>query len=216
MATLEKNYEEEIINSITHGFGAFISVIATIFLVISSLPFQDKGIHLISALIYGTSMILLYSASSVYHAVQDPISKSKLKIVDHACIYLLIAGTYTPFFLIAIKGNYGLILMSIIWGLAFSGVIFKLFFYTHKLNFLSTILYLMMGWISVFIVPTLLKTIPFYGLVWLIIGGILYTLGTIFYIKDNNKYFHAIWHLFVLGGSVSHYIAVLFYVMPIK
>jgi hemolysin III len=212
MILKNKNINEEYINSSIHGLGAVISIIAVLFLIIYT-SYKCSFLHIVSSSIYGITLIMLYLASTIYHGVQEEKSKEKLKILDHACIYLLIAGTYTPFTLITLNGSFGFYLLSIIWALAIAGVIFKLFFYSHKLNFLSTLLYLFMGWLIIFAIKPLIANLNFYGVLWLIIGGLSYSLGTIFYLKDNKKYFHAIWHIFVLMGSISHFIAIFFYVI---
>lgn len=213
MAISENKIDEEIINSSIHGFGAVLSIFATILLIIYSS--HRSAIEMTGAIVYGITLIMLYSASSVYHGAKNPDRKGKLEILDHACIYLLIAGTYTPFMLITLKGTLGFAILGLIWSLAIAGVIFKLFFYTQKLNFISTLLYLLMGWMIVLAIKPMIGHLSFYGVMWLIIGGLFYSLGTIFYLKDKKvRYFHAIWHLFVLAGSISHFLAIFLYVLP--
>ncbi len=212
MVLIDKNLDEEVINSFIHGFGAFLSVIATFLLVIYT-SYCCEALDIAGSAIYGVTLIMLYVASTVYHGTQEPIKKEKLKIVDHSCIYLLIAGTYTPFMLTTLKGALGFTILAIVWSLALAGVIFKLFFYTTKLDFISTMLYILMGWFIVVAIKPLMANLNPYGVMWLILGGLSYTLGTFFYLKDKKRYFHAIWHLFVLGGSISHFIAIFFYVI---
>lgn len=216
MTTLEnKLHIEEVLNSATHGFGALLSVIGTVALVLYTY-LHGQALHITCAVIYGLTLIMLYSASAFYHSAIDPIRKAQFKIIDHACIYLLIAGSYTPFMLITLKGKIGFTLLCIVWSMAIIGVIYKVFFYQQKYKLLSTILYMIMGWMAIFVIKPLIASLPFYGLMWVMIGALCYSVGAVFYLKDKKKYFHAIWHLFVLGGSISHFIAVAFYVMQFK
>lgn len=210
-----KLHIEEVLNSLTHGFGALLSVIGTIALVLYTY-LHGQALHVTCSVIYGLTLIMLYSASTVYHAAIEPSKKARYKILDHACIYLLIAGSYTPFMLITLKGKTGLTLLGIVWSMAIIGVVYKMFFYNQKFKLLSTILYMIMGWMAIFVIKPLIASLPFYGLMWVMIGAFCYSIGAIFYLKDKKKYFHAIWHLFVLGGSISHFIAVAFYVMQFK
>jgi hemolysin III len=160
-------------------------------------------------------MVFLYIASALYHSSWNPRHKHILKIIDHACIYLLIAGTYTPFTLVTLRGSWGWSLFTLVWGLALVGIIFQVFF-VYRFRILATLAYLLMGWIIVIAVKPLVTQLPLGGLVWLIAGGLAYTAGAVFYVWKRLPYSHAIWHLFVICGSLCHFFAVLFYVIPIK
>lgn len=215
----EKNityYEpkEEKFNVISHAIGLVLSIIALVLLVVfASLEGTTK--HVVSFSIYGASLIVLYSASTFYHYSKKPKLRKKLNIFDHAAIYVLIAGTYTPFTLVVLKGWIGWTIFGVSWGLAFIGIIFKLFF-TGKYDKISTFAYVLMGWLIIFAIKPLIDNLPFQGLIWLFAGGVFYTAGAILYSIKKLKYNHAIFHVFVLFGSFCHFIAVFFYVLPIK
>ncbi|MGO4886467.1 hemolysin III family protein [Anaerobacillus sp. MEB173] len=204
---------EEIANAITHGLGAVLSVAALVLLIVFS-SLNGTPWHIVSFTIYGITMVLLYLSSTLVHSFPDGKVKDLFEIFDHSSIYLFIAGTYTPILLVVIKGVLGWTLLSIIWGIAIVGVIFKSFF-TKKFLFLSTMFYIIMGWMIVLAWQPLTQTLHHNGVVLLVIGGALYTLGTIFYIWRGFRFHHAIWHLFVLGGSITHFFAILFYVLQI-
>lgn len=197
---------EESINVWSHGLGFLLSIIALILLVAKAYPIKDKT-YLTSFIIYGSSMILLYAASTAYHYFQLPRIRRRLNILDHASIYILIAGTYTPFCLITLRGTLGWWLFSITWGIAIFGVILKIF-YTGRFDKISTIAYVIMGWLVVFAIKPLYSNLPLEGLYWLLGGGLSYTLGAILYSRPNLKFNHAIFHIFVLIGSIFHFIAV--------
>ncbi|WP_152392430.1 PAQR family membrane homeostasis protein TrhA [Paenibacillus guangzhouensis] len=205
---------EEVANAITHGIGAFLSVAALALLITFSSLFGTAW-HVVSFTIYGITMLLLYASSTLVHSFPEGKVKDLFEIFDHASIYLFIAGTYTPFLFVIVRGTLGWTLFGIIWGIAISGVVFKAFF-TKKFLFLSTLFYIAMGWLIVLAWNPLVEALPTGGLVLLIAGGILYTLGTIFYVWRGFPYHHAIWHLFVLAGSAAHFFAILLYVLPIK
>lgn len=169
--------------------------------------------QIVSFSIYGSTLILLYLTSTLYHSFQYSPVKWAFQIIDHGSIYLLIAGTYTPFLLVSMREGWGWILLSVIWGLALLGVGFKTFF-IHRFRKLSTLIYILMGWLCVIALKQMLINIPPGGLVWLAVGGVVYTGGVIFYAWHKLPYNHAIWHLFVLGGSICHYFAILFYLFP--
>lgn len=200
--------KEEVFNSITHGLGIVFGVVALTVLCVLSSYFGTTS-HLVSYLIYGISLILLYTASTLYHALPGERVKTLFKIIDHASIYLLIAGTYTPFLKLNLKGTIGYTLLIIIWTLALLGIVFKIF-YTGRFKLLSTLLYIGMGWIIIFAYVPLKESLSKAGMAWLIVGGLTYTLGTIFYLAKRYRYTHAIWHLFVLMGSVFHFIAIIY------
>jgi len=208
------SFREELFNSITHGAGVILSIAALVLLIVFSSIYGNAS-HVVSCTIFGVTLILLYSASTLYHSIQKPQVKSVCKILDHSCIYLLIAGTYTPFLLVTLRGALGWTMFAVIWFLAIAGVLFKVFF-VNRFKMLSTIAYLLMGWIIIFAIKPLIDSLPSGGVVWLIAGGLAYSLGVIFYAWKKLPFNHAIWHLFVLAGSMCHFFAVIFYVLPLK
>ncbi|MFC1548672.1 hemolysin III family protein [Candidatus Omnitrophota bacterium] len=206
---------EERANSITHGFGLLLSVAGLLILVASAGIYGDiRRVACFS--IYGGTLIILYAASTLYHAFPLGRTKDIFRIIDHSAIYILIAGSYTPFALISLRGAWGWALFGVIWALALSGIVFTIFFDINRSIVLSTIIYLIMGWLAVIAIKPILNNIPFNGIVLLIAGGALYTSGVIFHIFNKLPFHHAIWHLFVLGGSICHYFAILFYVLPMR
>lgn len=202
---------EEKLNVITHAIGLILSIAALVLLVIHA---NNHGTarHIVSFSIFGASLILLYSASTFYHYSQKPDLRKKLNILDHASIYVLIAGTYTPFTLITLKGTLGWTIFGITWGIALIGIFFKLF-YTGRFDKISTAAYVAMGWIIIFAVKPLLESLHINGLYWILAGGIFYTVGAVLYSIPKIKYNHTIFHVFVLLGSFSHFMAVYFYVL---
>ena len=205
---------DEIANALTHGLGAG-GALAGGAVLITLAALHGNGWQLGAAIVFGVALLLLYVASTLYHAIQHPIAKGRLKVFDHCAIYVLIAGTYTPFTLIGLRGPVGWWLFGAIWTLAFAGVVFKLF-YTGRFKRLSTMIYIAMGWLIVVAAKPMLAALDAWTLGWLLAGGLSYTLGTWFYHRESIRYSHAIWHLFVLGGSISHYIAVLAHVVPAR
>lgn len=212
--TAQYSLREELFNSITHGAGVLLSIVALVLLIIYSNIYGNTS-HIVGCTIFGITLILLYSASTLYHSFQRPRLKKIFKILDHSCIYLLIAGTYTPFLMVTLRGVLGWTMFAVIWILAVSGVIFKVFF-VHRFKIISTIAYVLMGWIVIFAIKPLLDSLQSGGVIWLVAGGLAYTLGVIFYVWKKLPFHHAIWHLFVLAGSICHFFAVLFYVLPLK
>jgi hemolysin III len=206
--------KEEKLNVLSHGIGLILSVIALVLLVVFA-SLEGGLWHIVSFSIYGASLIVLYSASTLYHYVQNPKLRYRLNIFDHASIYILIAGTYTPFTLVVLDGWVGWTIFGVSWGLALIGVILKLFF-IGRFDKISTIAYVLMGWLIVFAIKPLVHNLPIEGLLWLLAGGVFYTIGAVLYSIKSIKYNHAIFHIFVLLGSFSHFIAVFFYVLPIK
>ncbi|MEM4396173.1 MAG: hemolysin III family protein [Candidatus Woesearchaeota archaeon] len=201
---------EEITNSITHGFGILFGIVALILLIIFS---SKKGsITLISTIVYGISLIVLYLISTLYHGIQHKKTKKVFEILDHIAVYLLIAGTYTPFALLIIKGMKGWILLVLIWFLAIVGISIKPFT-VKKFLFLSTAIYIFMGWIAIFLINDLIANLNAFQITTLILGGVFYTVGTFFYVFRKIKYGHFIWHLFVLFGSISHFITIFSYIL---
>ncbi|NOQ97747.1 MAG: hemolysin III family protein [Calditrichae bacterium] len=203
---------EEKINIISHACGLILSIVALVLLVMQAY-LHGNVLHVVSFAIFGVSLILLYAASTFYHSAKKPELRSRLKIFDHASIYVLIAGTYTPFTLIMLKGTIGWLIFGISWGFALTGIILKLFF-TGKYNLLSTIMYILMGWIIVFAIKPLIDNLPLEGLLWLFAGGMAYTIGAIIYSIKKIKFNHAIFHMFVLTGSFCHFISAFFFVLP--
>ena len=204
--------KEEKINIISHDVGFILSIVAFVLLVGHANLHGDVW-HIVIFSIFGASLIILYAASTFYHSAKKSELRNRLKIMDHASIYVLIAGTYTPFTLVTLKGTIGWVLFGISWGLALTGIILKLFF-TGKYNLISTIMYVLMGWVIVFAIKPLINNLPLEGLLWLFAGGISYTIGAILYSIKNIKFNHAIFHMFVLIGSFCHFMSVFFYVLP--
>lgn len=200
------NLRDEIASAVTHGLGAIAALAGGAVLITLAALYGD-GWQLGTAIVFSVTLLLLYVASTLYHAIQHPMAKARLQVFDHCAIYLLIAGTYTPILLIGLRGPWGWGMFAAVWTIALFGVVFKLFF-TGRFRLLSTGLYLAMGWLVVVAIEPLLKSVDAFTLGWLLAGGIFYTLGTYFYQRDSVRYFHAIWHLFVLAGSVCHFIAV--------
>ncbi|AAF82988.1 hemolysin III family protein [Xylella fastidiosa] len=197
---------DELASAIIHGLGALATLAAGSVLITLVSIYGDRW-QLVTSIVFSTTLFLLYVASTLYHAIPHPGAKARLRVFDHCAIYLLIAGTYTPFTLITLRGPWGWGLFATIWTLALSGVVFKLFF-TERFRLLSTIVYVVMGWLVVIALGPLQRLLDGWTLRWLLAGGVLYTLGTYFYHRDEVRYFHAIWHVFVLAGSVCHFIAV--------
>lgn len=201
--------KEEIWSSIIHGIGIALSIAALVIMVVLSSIYGNVW-AIVSTAIFGTSMIMLYTASTVYHAVPNPEWKKKLKKFDHISIYYLIAGSYTPFLLVNMRGATGWTLFGIVWGLAMIGTCLKLLTSGSGTKIWSIGLYLLMGWMIVFASKELVAELPKIGLVFLILGGAFYTLGILFYVWKSRKYTHAIWHFFVLAGTIMHFFAVLY------
>ncbi len=204
------NWREEIANAITHGIGFLLSIPALVMLIIFGI---DKGTawHVVSFTIFGVSMLLLYLFSTMLHSFKPSKVKNVFAILDHSAIYVLIAGTYTPFLLISLRGAFGWTLFGIVWGLAIVGIVFKCFF-VQRFQFVSTLFYLVMGWLIISAIKPLYASLTGEGFALLLTGGILYSIGAVFYIWNKLPYNHAIWHLFVLAGSGFMYFCVLFYV----
>lgn len=199
--------KEEFWNAMTHGIGAFLAIPATIVLVEKAL-YNESNIALVSYIIFGLSMFLLYLASTLYHSL--PTNKDLLKKLDHSSIFLLIAGTYTPIALIAIGGSTGWTLVGIEWGLAVIGIVLKQFF-VHRFKRISLLVYIGMGWLVVFVFQPVVNYLTINGVLLLIVGGLSYTVGTYFYKNKKIPYNHAIWHVFVVGGSVFMFLAIYYY-----
>jgi hemolysin III len=205
---------QEIANSITHGIGIVLSVTGLVALVVMA-SLHGTVWHIVSFSIYGPSLVLLYTSSTLYHSFRPPRVKRVFRIIDHSSIYVLIAGSYTPFLLVNLRGVWGWSLFGIAWGISLAGIIVKTFF-TGRFKIMSTIFYLFMGWMIVIAIKPLAQAIPIAGIGWLLTGGLAYTAGAIFYLWKDLPYHHAIWHLFILAASVCHYFAILFYVLPAR
>ncbi|MBC8455921.1 hemolysin III family protein [bacterium] len=200
---------EEIANSITHGIGAGLSIAALVILVVFA-ALQGDAWKIVSFSIYGVSLFALYLTSTLYHSFTNPKLKQFFHVLDHSAIFLLIAGTYTPILLISMRGVLGWTLFGLIWALALGGIVFKIFFF-EKFKILSVLFYVGMGWLVVIAGKPVLEMVPTSVNLWLLIGGIFYTVGVVFYITKKIPFQHGIWHLFVLGGSVSHFFGMLQY-----
>ena len=203
---------EEIANVATHAFGALLSGAGLALLVVFSTWFGDRW-HLVSTAVFGAMLVFLYAASTVYHAVPSPRAKHVAKIIDHAGIYLLIAGTYTPFTLVTLRGPWGWSLFAAVWLLALAGVAAEAA-WVYRPKWLSAVVYLAMGWMVMLASRRLVEALPAAGLRLLVAGGLAYSLGTVFYVMKRVRYMHAVWHAFVLGGSVCHFLCVALYVIP--
>ena len=196
---------EELANAATHGFGTLCGIAATGVLVTLA-ALEGDVFHVVGSAVFGATLVLLYSASTLYHLVPAPAAKARLRVIDHSSIYLLIAGTYTPFTLAGVRGGWGWALFGVIWGLAAAGVVFKLFF-TGRYRRASTAIYLAMGWLVVVAAKPVIESLPGMTLLWLAVGGLAYTAGVYFYANRRIPYGHAIWHLFVMAGSAAHVVA---------
>jgi hemolysin III len=204
---LKVRLADEIANAITHGLGLALSLIGVPILVMA-IAARGDALNVAGASVFGASLVALYAASTLYHAIPGQKAKRVLRIVDHIAIFLLIAGTYTPFTLGVLRGTWGWTLFGLVWGLAALGIVFKLVL-GARFPAASTAFYLAMGWVAIFAVKPLMHTLPTAGLILLGAGGLLYTVGVIFFVIDHRKYMHAVWHLFVLGGSACHFVAIL-------
>ncbi|WP_452224764.1 PAQR family membrane homeostasis protein TrhA [Lacinutrix chionoecetis] len=202
--------QEELWNAITHGLGALLGVIGLILLILKDS--QKTEYSLFSVVIYGASIIVLFTASTAYHSIKNERRKHTFRIIDHISIYLLIAGTYTPVLLITLEQSLGWTLFAVVWGIAAFGVVLKLFF-TGRFNVFSTLLYLVMGWLIIFDFAELKTLMPQEGITLLMLGGAAYTIGIIFYALEKKRFYHVIWHLFVLAGAVFHFLMVYWFVV---
>lgn len=209
--TLSRRYSlgEEIANSITHGVGAALSIAAMVILIFIASQYRDAW-RIVSFTIYGSSLFILYLASTLYHAFTHEKTKQFFRLMDHSSIFLLIAGTYTPPTLIAMRGSWGWTLFCLIWAMAVGGLIFEII-YIGKYKFITVSIYVIMGWLAVVAIKPMIETLPDGMMKWIVLGGLFYTLGIIFYLWKKMPYNHAVWHLFVLAGSAMHFFGMLFY-----
>lgn len=203
---------EERLNVLSHATGLLLGMAGLLGLLIRAVTLGNAW-HIVSFAIFGTSLIFLYAASTIYHSSKKPVFRARMRSVDHAAIYVLIAGTYTPFTLVTLQGPIGWTLFGISWGMATIGIVLKLF-YTGRYVLISTLMYVFMGWIVLFAIKPLIDAFSSDGMIWLVSGGIAYTVGAVFYSIPKLQFGHAIFHAFVLGGSVCHFISVYFFVLP--
>lgn len=204
--------KEELASSFTHGLGVLASIAGLVALLLRAVRLSSPWM-IAGFTVYGNSLILLFLASTLYHALPYPRVKSVFRVVDHNSIYILIAGTYTPFTLVSLRGNWGWSLFGTVWGLAFGGILINSFSF-GRFQKIGTATYVLLGWLSVIVLGQLLASIGLFGVVLLILGGLFYTLGIIFYRRESVPYNHAIWHLFVLTGGAVHFLVVYFFVTP--
>ncbi|MFH1753739.1 MAG: hemolysin III family protein [Candidatus Omnitrophota bacterium] len=203
---------EEIVNSVTHGVALLLSVAGIALLIVLGSLKGDVW-RLVSFSVYGVTLIILYTASTLYHSLHATRAKDVLRVIDHSAIYLLIAGSYTPFALVSLRGGWGWSIFGVTWLLAIMGIAVKIF-YMKKSLFISTAFYLAMGWLAVIAIRPVLQRLPAKGVAWLLAGGACYSIGAIFHFFKKTAFMHSIWHVFVMAGSICHYFAVLFYVLP--
>lgn len=214
MSSPEYTHKEELANSISHGLGVLFGVAALVMLLIKSYDYQADTLTYVSMSVYGASIIVLFLASTLYHSIVNPLAKRWLKTLDHSAIYLLIAGSYTPFLLVGLRTELAIGLMVVIWTIAILGVVMKVSF-VYRFKTFSLLSYLAMGWLSLVVIYQLATHLDIMAVVWLVAGGIVYSLGVIFYASKRIRYNHAIWHLFVLGGCICHFISIYWYVNPV-
>lgn len=207
----EDSPQEELANAVTHGVGTLLGGAGLVLLVVRAAQLGDAW-QVTSTAIFGSTLVLLYGASTLYHSLRTEPLRALMQRVDHAAIFLLIAGTYTPFVLVTLRGPWGWSLFGVVWGMAVVGVVLK-FWYAGRFRVVSTVVYLVMGWLVVVALKPLLATLPSGGMAWLVAGGLAYSFGTIFYLWRSLRYHHAMWHGFVLVGSACHWVAVYWYVV---
>jgi hemolysin III len=200
-------------NAITHGIGAGLAIAGAVYLIVVAA--RGTAVQVVSCSIFAATLILVYICSTLYHSLVRTRARHVFHILDHSAIYLLIAGTYTPFCLVSLRSTLGWTIFGIEWGLAICGVVYKSFAVGQH-EVISSLVYLAQGWMAVFAVKPLIHSLGWHGLMWMGAGGVAYTLGIIFFSLDRLRYIHALWHLFVLAGSVAHYFAILFYVVPAR
>jgi hemolysin III len=206
MPKREQTPKEELANAVSHGFGLLLGLIGIPFLILKAME-NGRFSAFIAALAFALGIIMVYTSSTLYHAAKDQKLKIRLQVVDHISIYFLIAGSYTPMVLAVLKQDKAILFLSILWGSVLVGTLFKLF-YTGRFKILSVVIYLTMGWLAVFFFQDILERISFKTLAWIGVGGLAYTIGVYFYIKSEKPFFHSIWHIFVLAGTISHFVAV--------
>ena len=203
---------EELANSITHGIGLALSMGGFVVLLVLA-AVRGTAWQIVGCAIYGTTLVCVYTASTLYHGIPLSHFRRILRILDHSAIYLLIAGTYTPFLLVNLRGAWGWSLLGVVWALAMAGIVFKVWF-VDRFQILSTVIYIAMGWLALIAVKPLIRAVPIAGIIWLVAGGLLYTIGVLFFACKRVPYHHAIWHIFVMAGSICHFLAVWYSVVP--
>ena len=206
--------EEELANRLTHIAAAILSLFGLVVLLVEASHTGDPY-RRVSSAVFCSSLSVFYVISSIYHTVRSPKTRYVFRVLDHAGIYVVIAGSYTPFALVSLREGSGWTIFGLVWGLAAAGVVFKTFM-THRLAFLAPVFYIALGWMIVIDLEGLLTTVPLKGVLWLLAGGLCYTGGIVFYAIDRIPYNHAIWHVFVIAGSLCHYLSVLWYVVPLN
>lgn len=211
-AHADYGFAEELFHAITHGVGVLLSIAGLSWMLYVSIGAADPW-RIVASAVYGASLILLFLASTLYHAWPRTPRKHILKLLDHCAIYLLIAGTYTPFLLVAMRTGTGWWLFGIIWSLATAGILTKLWL-RHRYPSISMVSYLVMGWLVVVAAPQVAEAVGSGGMVWVVAGGLSYTVGALFYMIKRMPFNHAVWHLFVLAGGICHFLAVIWYVLP--
>lgn len=199
---------EEIANAITHGIGALLAIAALVLLVVFS-ALKGNAWHVVSYTIFGSTLVIMYTESTIYHSLTNKRAKRVFRIFDHASIYLLIAGTYTPYTLTVLRGTLGWVIFGVIWGLTLVGIVIKSL-WIGKYDKISTLMYVLMGWMVVISIKSLYIQLPHISFIMLVLGGVLYTLGAVLYLFDKIPYNHAVWHLFVIAGSTCHFFSVLY------
>lgn len=204
-----QNYEE-IANTLTHAVGIFLFFFGSVALLIKGYDSQNV-LKIFSAYVFGGSLVFLYTSSTVYHAIFNEKWKRIFQLIDHSAIFILIAGTYTPFLLVAFYDQVHISFIIIMWAIAILGILYKLL-PIKKVKIVSTLIYLAMGWMAIFKIKTFYNQLPVEASIWVLVGGLFYSVGTIFYSKDSIPYHHALWHIFVLCGSASHFVAIYLYV----
>lgn len=204
---------EEIANSVTHGVGCLLAIAGLVLLIVKAALGGGAPEHVASAIVFGVTLILEYLASTLYHAIAVPGAKRIFRVIDHSCIYLLIAGSYTPFCLITLADDGGVVLFVAVWALAFAGITFEIIGRQRQPRWVTILIYLIMGWLVVFRLPQLVATLDPVALALLSVGGICYTIGCGFYVMKRIRYMHSVWHLWVLAGSIFIFMAVILYVI---
>lgn len=205
---------EEVLHAITHGVGALLSIFGLSWMLYFSIGAEDPW-RVVASSIYGATLVTLFLASTVYHSMYASRHREVFKLLDHCAIYLLIAGTYTPFLLVAMRSNTGWWLFGTVWALATAGIIKKLWF-RHRFPKIALASYLALGWLAVIAVPQLAEAIGPNGIAWLVAGGVFYSVGAIFYVAKRIPFNHAVWHIFVLGGGVCHFLSIAWHVLPLE
>lgn len=212
--TIHYSPEEERFNRASHALAALISLLGLVLLLGAAIPSRDPY-RIVGSAVFGGALVLFYTISTIYHSVRSEHLRALFRKLDHVGIYLLIAGTYTPITLVTLRSGNGWALFAVVWGLAAAGILFKLIM-VHKIPLLAPVLYIALGWLIVVDLEGLVAKMPAAGVNWLIAGGVTYTVGILFYALNKIPHHHGIWHLFVVAGSLCHYLAVLWYVIPVS